>query len=219
MNRNLNTRLAAKPEELLVAEAQQGNPAALNELYQRYLHALAGLCVQMTGDANVVEDLLQDVYLQAYRSISSLSDRASFQAFVYEVASNVVQDYLRKKQASERGTDEAAAILRSYADAKMRQEPGPEMNVVINSAMRLLPWRERQVLVLHDFQDLTFPEIAEILKFSTGTVRAIAFRARHDYENFCKPDQRTSQAPRQSSPQETQLLWPNVNGSLHDTIV
>jgi RNA polymerase sigma-70 factor, ECF subfamily len=171
MNRNLNTRLAAEPDESLVAQAQQGNPAALNELYQRHLNSLARLCMEMTGDANAVDDLLQDVYLKAYSSISSRPEQTPFHAWLRRVAVNTVRDWLKERRTSEYSPEETAAD-------RLHREPSQEVNSIVRSAMRLLPLREREVLVLHDFRGLTFSEVADILQCPVGTVKARASRAR-----------------------------------------
>lgn len=174
MHRYLKPQLSDEPEESLVAQAQQGNPAALNELYSRYLSAVERLCARMIRDAKVekdlLEDLLQDVYLKVYASISSMPDKTSFQTWLQQIAVDLLHDYRKKRPTSERGLDQAPS--------KLPTDSSHEINSIVSNAMRLIPSMEREVMILHYFKGFTLPEIADVLQCQVGSVRSLASRGR-----------------------------------------
>jgi RNA polymerase sigma-70 factor (ECF subfamily) len=130
------------------------------------------------------EDLTQDVFIRAYRSISRLREPERFRSWLYTIAVNRVNDYLRKKRvrsifkSSDEGTD-----IRPVAD--QLEEPPEALEQVlkedfwrqVGQIAKKLSKMEREVFMLRFFDNLNINEIAQILKKSDSTVKTHLYRA------------------------------------------
>ena len=168
----------------LVKQARDGNRWAFDQLIDRYqgdIHRMIYYRIRARMDA---EDLTQDVFIRAYRSISRLREPERFRGWLYTIAVNRVNDYLRKKRVRSifKSSDEGVDI-QPEADELMDR---PE---ALEQVLREDFWRqvgriatklskmEREVFMLRFFDSLNINEIAQILKKSESTVKTHLYRA------------------------------------------
>lgn len=119
------------------------------------------------------EDVLQEVYLTAYRGFSRLQNRESFQAWIIAIARNKCRDYFRRRaKLLEIPLDSLEETRLSYSRAGI-----VETNSVLET-MELLPDKEKQILFLFFFRGLPQEEIARRLKIPLGTVKSRLYRAK-----------------------------------------
>jgi RNA polymerase sigma-70 factor (ECF subfamily) len=184
----------------LVTRAQDGDPLAFEEIFQRHKNQIYSLAYRMTGNAADAEDLCQDVFLTAFRKIGSFQGRSSFSTWLYRVAINRSKDFLRKKkryaevqtpdeQPSEAAIDEAADQV-----ATVGKSSQPEAGAIASEAQRLvgdaldrLPKSLRLPLVLHELEGLQYQEVARLLHLPVGTVKSRIFRARLQLAEILEP--------------------------------
>jgi RNA polymerase sigma-70 factor (ECF subfamily) len=178
----LEERLA---DYTLVQGLRNGDNEAYDELNQQYSSKMYRLACRLAGPEEA-EDLVQEAFVQIYRSMSSFRGDCSISTWVYKITTNVCQDYLRRKSRrnwrhlfsidwlkSEIDKELPSPDLEPHEMAEIRDDLG-RLRVAIAS----LPMEQRSVLVLHDLEQLTYQEVADVLGIALGTVKSRLFYAR-----------------------------------------
>ena len=172
-------------EQVLVQRARNGEMGAFRDLVERYKKKIYYLCLDLTGNHHDAEDLSQEVFIKAYRSLNKFRGDAKFNSWLYRITVNTCISHGRKKAVS-------AMMLQEDFDSENTSQhlsPGisihnPErsaeaglMQQHIDNALQCLTPRERSIFVLRHYNDLPLKEIAHILKITEGTVKSMLFRA------------------------------------------
>lgn len=176
-------------DTLLVREAQRGNRAAFEELVRQYDHAVLRLAMHLTGSEHEAQDIYQDAFLKAYKSVGNFRFECSFYTWIYRIVTNLCLDHLRKKQV--RKEDPAVAVdadgepydvLERVPDGRSSSNPERdlmrrEMGARINRALERLSPRERMVFELKHYHGLKLRTVGEILSTTEETAKNTLFRA------------------------------------------
>lgn len=172
----------------LVEEARAGRYEAYEELVRRYQRRVYALIYNMTGNRDDAEDLVQDVFIKAYRSLNGFKGDSSFYTWIYRIAVNRTINFLkqRKRRAADLRLDDMdQAVERdpAYVELRARESPVRDLSLAelqkkLNEALLTLSEKHRTVVVLHDIQGMPHEDIARIMKCSVGTVRSRLFYAR-----------------------------------------
>lgn len=149
----------------LVAAARDGDAAAFDEVYRRYYRLVHGVLLTRVAPADA-DDLLQDVFLRAWRLLPSLRDPAAFGGWLATIARHRAIDHLRAQPRSEPFEDVSVPPA-ADADARAAQAL---------AAIRALPPAYREPLLLRLVEGLTGPEIAERTGLTPGSVRVTLCR-------------------------------------------
>lgn len=156
-------------ERELVTRAQSGDRNAFSELVRTHAQGVLNVVYRMCGDMQVAEDAAQDTFIQAWLRLQSYRPQASLRNWLYRIAVNTAIDMLRKEKRILPGAVEDLSLKDS--------EPGPETLVanseqteMVQEAVLALPDASRAVLVLREFESLSYQEIAEALDIPVGTV-------------------------------------------------
>jgi RNA polymerase sigma-70 factor (ECF subfamily) len=145
----------------LVVAARDGDRRAFDELYRKYARMVHGiLLARLPRDA--VEDLVQEVFLQAFRQLSRLRDPAAFGGWLAAVARNRARDHFRRA----RETSELSDVHAGPGDPSAEVEAAAAL-----SAIRALPEAYRETLILRLVEGMSGPEIAERTGLAHGSVR------------------------------------------------
>lgn len=176
------------PDDELVALARGGRYEAFEELVRRYQRRIYSLVYNMTGHREDAEDLLQEIFIKAYRSLDRFKGDSSFFTWLYRIAVNHTINFLKKRKRTEHDfsfdvMDPAAEFDPVFRHLKARESPVREVTLIelqkkLNAALRKLSDKHRTVVVLHDIQGLPHEEIGRIMKCSVGTIRSRLFYAR-----------------------------------------
>ena len=163
------TMIPLTNETELVTKAQQGDRNAYSELVRLHADGVLNVAYRMCGDARMAEDAAQEAFLQAWLNLNSYRPQSSLRNWLYRIAVNAATDMLRKEV---RLVPEGVENLR-LADS----HPGPEAvlvsqesAVLVQNAVLSLPEACRAVLVLREYEGLTYQEIATSLDIPVGTV-------------------------------------------------
>jgi len=166
----------------LVGETLEGNQLSFQLLVERYQDKLFAVVRQYTRNPVEVEDIVQESFLKAYTRLDSFQKQSSFSTWLYRVAVNTALDFLKRCGRNPvRAVEDPEANPESRPpriaapDARMQQE---EIARVTHEVLAELPEIFRTVLVLREFEDLAYQQIADILGISIGTVESRLFRAR-----------------------------------------
>ncbi|HVS16281.1 MAG TPA: sigma-70 family RNA polymerase sigma factor [Thermoanaerobaculia bacterium] len=168
-------------ERDLVARHRQGDPEAFDEYYRRYSGLIYNLTLRQSGDPELAQDLSQEVLLRVYRSLGRFGGRSTLKTWTYRVCINLCRSRLGRKRLPTLSLEREDGSVREVPD----DQPGPEARAISSDERRLLsealplvdlPFRE--AVVLRDLEDLSYQEIADVLRVPIGTVRSRIARGR-----------------------------------------
>ena len=108
-------------DSLLVREAQRGNRAAFEELVRHYDQAVLRLAMHLTGSEHEAQDIYQDAFLKAYKSVGNFRFECSFYTWIYRIVTNLCLDHLRKKQVRK---EDAPVAVDARGRSLRRSGPG-----------------------------------------------------------------------------------------------
>ncbi|MFO7564464.1 MAG: sigma-70 family RNA polymerase sigma factor [Enhygromyxa sp.] len=169
--------IAELDDEALVERAGNGgDKAAFAELVRRHQGKVRGLLLRLTGNPTLADDLAQEVFLRAYRGLVGFEGRSRFSTWIYRIAYNVFLNHRARSK-------ELAALPQGFESSAAAPEgelsPGRyDIRSDLAAAIVRLPERYRVVVTLHYLEDVSYPEIAEILDLPLGTVKTHLHRAK-----------------------------------------
>lgn len=153
----------------LIQQAQAGDTWAFGELVRHHYSPVVNVAYRICGEMNLAEDMAQETFLRAWANLNSFRITGSLKNWLYRIAVNVTLDALRRK--SEQPMDDEVV--------QMIQDPTPNPETLLvqkeraenlQEMLRALPLATRNVLVLREFGELSYQEIASVLDIPIGTV-------------------------------------------------
>lgn len=168
----------------LITAASDGDTAAFGELVQRYRDSVVNVVYRISGDPNLAEEATQEAFVRAWQKLGSYRRDSSFRSWVYRIAINAALDCLRRRK------DTVGVDLNTFVDGK----DGPEAEFIkqerarqVQSAVLGLPENSRSVLVLREYEGLSYREIADTLGIPMGTVMSRLNYARQHLRRTLAP--------------------------------
>ena len=161
----------------LIVQAQQGDRRAFGELVRRYREGVVNVVYRMCGDANLAQDAAQEAFIRAWKHLPNFRPRPpsvrkgkpsdSFRNWLYRIATNAARDILRR----ERETVDVDGLPLAAADAgPAEMVESAERGERVRQAVLALPTASREVLILREYEGLSYREIADTLSIPIGTV-------------------------------------------------
>jgi len=186
------------PDRTLVDEAIAGNLDAFDTLVRRYQTRLVNYAMAIVRDTGEAEDVAQETFIKAYRSLGRFRGESSFKTWLYTIATNTARTSLERRVRRERvggqSLDDDAQVL--SAGSVPSGLPDPETMLVtrdaIDRALATLPDDLRVAVVLRDVEGLDYKEIAKVTGAPIGTVESRIFRARQRLRTLLQPLRQTS---------------------------
>ncbi len=181
-----NASASSIEDDKLVAEALRGREDSYKKLVDKYDRPIYFHIRKMIKEVEMVEDLVQEVFIKAFKNLQSYSNEYAFSTWLYRIATNHTIDYLRKKKLqtfsindpikTKDGEMEVQLPDNTYAtDAPMIKN---QRKVIVQNAIADLPDKYRKVIQMRHMEELSYDEIAVELDLPLGTVKAHIFRAR-----------------------------------------
>lgn len=167
----------------LVQRARRGDPAAREALARRCRRAAYLLAVQLLRDSEAAHDLAQDAVLSFFASLGRFRPGRPIEPWLFAIVRNRARDLARRRRARpteplERSEDEPPRPVIDAAPGPEADTARRELQTLLWRALATLPEPQREILVLRDYQDLTYEEIARVLDVPLGTVMSRLHRAR-----------------------------------------
>lgn len=159
-------------DEQLMLVFSQGSAEAFDELFQRYKQAIYGFFRRRVADHAHAEELTQEAFLALVRSGSRYEPRALFRTYLYAIALKILRAHRRK--AAFRAT---FLGFRNQMPEGLHHD-GTESALWVRRAVAKLDANDREILMLREFEQLSYAEIAALLQLPVNTVRSRLFRAR-----------------------------------------
>ena len=164
-------------DEELMLEFQQGSRQAFEEIFQRHREALYGFFRRRLLDAARAEDLTQETFLAMIRAVARYEPRALVRTYLYGIALNLLAAE-RRMRARECGSPQGVS------DPPLDAEPDAGLSV--RQAVERLDADQREVLMLREYEQLSYAEIGEVLRIPVNTVRSRLFRGRMAFKSLLK---------------------------------
>lgn len=175
-------------DQQLVERAQRGDKRAFDLLVAKYQRKLARLLSQFIRDAAEVEDVTQETFIKAYRSLSSFRGDSAFYTWLYRIGINAAKNYLvaQKRRALTTANGFDIEDAENFEEgSQLRELNTPESELMsrqiaqtVHQTLQALPKELRTAITLREIEGLSYEEIASIMGCPTGTVRSRIFRAR-----------------------------------------
>jgi RNA polymerase sigma-70 factor (ECF subfamily) len=167
----------------------QGDPAAFGELVRRYGDGILGYLIRMSGNREQAEDLFQETFKRVHEKAHTFRG-PQFKGWLFKIATNVALDGIRRSKNTKaislnqqldcdnpNSEQFGAVALADNSCNPSEQALKAEQTEQVRLAIKLLPERQRATLVLAYYQQLSYPDVAEVLGCSVGTVKTQMFRA------------------------------------------
>ena len=188
--------LSEAADDTLITLFLQGEDRAYRFLVERYEERIRNLIHSIFRDADMVQDLSQEVFLKAYQALPHFRFESSFYTWLYRIAVNKSRDELRRRkirsflsfQALDNGV---------RADLEQRLSTPPQTNEyadIVALGLKALPDHQRIVVILKDMEGLSYEEIADVLQIEVGTVKSRLSRARGALRDVLGPLLREGQS-------------------------
>ncbi len=171
-------------ERTLVRRAQAGDVEAFGALVSQYMRRAYYAALGLVGSHDDALDLSQEAFSRAFRARMSLDPNRPFYTWLYTILRRLCFNFLRDRKAQSQKLADAAGWLAEEARARVaaqspvRAAELAELRSRVAGAIEQLPDRQREVLVLKEFEGLRYREIAELLGIPIGTVMSRLYAAR-----------------------------------------
>jgi len=174
----------------LARRAQAGDETAWRILYQRTRQRLFALLVYQAGDREEALDVLQEVYLHAFRALRHYRGEGPFEAWLAVMAIRRARDWKRKLVRKKRHAADDAEIGRTMEAAAPRGPGDAQLPLrgILERALSQLHERPRAAFLLREVEDLSFREVAEALGVNEATARVHHLRARRALQQLLKDE-------------------------------
>ena len=175
-------------EQELIERIRADDPRAFKELFDSNATLVHNVCFRMLGNRQDAEDVTQEVFLEAYKSLKRFRFESKLSTWLYRIAVNRSLNHQRKRKLErwlsldfEANEDRAEnmAFPGTVADTPDSIVQKKETERIVQEAIAKLPERQRTALLLHRYEDLPYQEIAEIMDVTVASVESLLHRAKH----------------------------------------
>ena len=168
-------------DERLMLAFSQGSAEAFTELFQRYKQPIYGFYYRRLPDPTHSEELTQETFLALVRSSSHYQPRALFRTYLYAIALKILRAHRRK------AAFRATFLGRRNSHQDPSRTDASESAMWVRHAVAKLEPLDREILMLREFEQLSYAEIADLLVIPINTVRSRLFRARTALRDLLEP--------------------------------
>jgi len=184
------------PDMQLVALVRKGDMNAYEVLVKRYHQKVFGLAMSMVQNEADAMDISQETFIRGWKSMSRFEGKSSLYTWLYRITANLAVDVIRRRQSKgtvpfeewlpgEDAGDETGKLMENQElpDETLSRK---ELAGAIKESLAKLSPEHRAVLVLKEFEDLDYKEIADVIGCSIGTVMSRLFYARRNMRKYLK---------------------------------
>jgi RNA polymerase sigma-70 factor (ECF subfamily) len=157
----------AENEAELIAQAQQGDRGAFGQLVRRHRGGVINVVYRMCGDANLADEAAQEAFIRAWQHLPGYRPRSPFRNWLYRIATNAARDALRREVGT---VDIDTVSVTDSTQGPQAAVEAQELGERVQEAVLSLPPASRAVLVLREYEGLSYKEIADTLGIPMGTV-------------------------------------------------
>ncbi|MDP6039738.1 MAG: sigma-70 family RNA polymerase sigma factor [Candidatus Latescibacteria bacterium] len=178
-------------DQILIQKSLAGDRRAFETLYREYRNQIYGTLAQRISDRDTVDDLMQNTFLRAYRSLHTFKGNAAFSTWLTQIALNVYRSHLRSQKVRQNWvsqTEDPEAIHNVVRNLTVSDSPDQivqdrERTELVRRSIQRLPERYRKAMWLRYVMDWSYEEITQALQVPLGTVKTWLCRARRQLKN------------------------------------
>jgi RNA polymerase sigma-70 factor (ECF subfamily) len=182
----VNVDYESEDDQTLVKSAQKGDTSAFQELVNRHKDKIYGRAFSMLRNEENALDVSQEAWIKAWQRLYQFHGNASFVTWMTRITINLCLDFLRKKKrrqidSFEQINEESGGVERQLPPVIVNPTAGlerAELREKIDLALEKLSYEHRTVMVLHEFEEMEYKQIAKHMECSIGTVMSRLFYAR-----------------------------------------
>ena len=179
----------------IVKKILTGDQGALRDFILKYQDLVVNTCFSILHNRSDAEDITQEVFIEAYRSMATLRHEETVSYWLYRVSLNKSINYSRKHrlfntflrfETMDQGKgDKLEDISNSHAENPYEQLEHLDKLRMIETALDSLPARQKKAFVLHHYEYLSYKDISNILNVSVSSVESLIFRAKTAIKKRC----------------------------------
>lgn len=181
-----NASASSIEDDKFVSDALAGNEDSYKKLVDKYDRPIFFHIRKMIKEKEMVEDLVQEVFIKAFKNLKTYSNEYAFSTWLYRIATNHTIDYLRKKKLQTFSINDPIRTKDGDMEVQLPDESfatdepiiKKERKAIVQNAISNLPEKYRAVIQMRHMEELSYDEIAVELDLPLGTVKAHIFRAR-----------------------------------------
>ncbi len=163
----------ADEDSKLIEESVRGSKDAFRELFNKNVSKIHSLCLRISADSHIAEEITQEVFINAWEKLGSFRHECKFSTWLHRIAVNQYLMHVRSEKPK-------AGVPEEVAKNIVSSDPGKaaEQRIDLENAISKLPDQARTVLVLHDIEGYKHYEISQMMSIEEGTSKAHLHRAR-----------------------------------------
>ncbi len=169
-----------RTDEELVEACLAGEDSAFDVLLGRWEKRIRGAIYRLVGSDEEARDLCQEAFLKAYKSLRSFKQEARFSSWLYQIALNLCRDRIRRRRGKTMVSldelEEGGAAMPVAGPTALDLLQERDTSRLVAQAIEALPGEQREVIILKEYQGLTFLEIAQALDVPISTVKTRLYR-------------------------------------------
>lgn len=174
----------------IIERARGGDDEAFRMIFDRYSRPIISFIYDMVGQRELAEELTQETFVRAYRSLKLLRDDAKLSTWLFGIAKNVARESLRSRMRENHRVEIDDDRVAMIADNELTPDDrllNKELSLVIQAALSALDEDKRMVFTLKIFQQRSYEEIADITGFSVPKLKTDLHRARAEMRRRIEP--------------------------------
>ncbi|MBT8115750.1 MAG: RNA polymerase sigma factor [Arenicella sp.] len=165
-------------EAELIELAKSGDLKAYEQLYRKHVGKIHALCLRLTGQTELAEDMTQESFIRAWQKLGSFRGDSAFSSWLYRLSSNVAIGYLRQQNKWRMVSFEESHHQATIGFASIHEE-APDLE----KTLMKLPDQARTVVILHEHLGYKHAEIAQLTGIAVGTSKSLLSRAKALIQN------------------------------------
>lgn len=181
-------------EEALIEQLKLKNTAVFSNLIESYQQKVFGTCLSFVPNKEDAEDLVQEVFLEVFNSISKFKGNSTLSTWIYRITTNKCLEFIRKQKTKKRTGFLKPLFSQDFSIDKTNyftefNHPGfllesKELNETLFRAINKLPESQTLIFTLHKIDGKSYQEIAEITDRSVSSVESVMFRAKKNLQKL-----------------------------------
>jgi RNA polymerase sigma-70 factor, ECF subfamily len=177
---------------------QAGDLQAFEKLFSRHARSVVNFAYRFVRNREVAEDLAQEIFLKVHDAAPEYRPEAKFTTWLFRIATNVCLNEIRRPhfKATHRSLDATVTHDRGQLPVELEdtERPGPQavmerraVAAALKCALEQLPEKQRLAFILNKYQDLSYAEVAEVMKISEKAVKSLIHRAKEAMAERLRP--------------------------------
>lgn len=180
-----------KDEEVML-NYQKGEVEAMDELLRRYKNPVYHFAFRLTGNVSDAGDIAQEVFLKLHQCKDTYQPCGKFSTWIFSITHNLTVTKLRKKKwlviwPRKEGNPDELKEFESPDPSPQELVSQDEQAEILKKCIQGLPFLQREALILREYENLDYQEIAKILKKPLGTIKTLIHRARQNLKDKLLP--------------------------------